>query len=338
MIITLTLNPAIDHTVVVDEFAPGDTNRARESRTDVGGKGINVSRVLKELGSDSLAMGFVSGGLGRFIESSLNSLGIADDFIHTPGQTRTNITIVEKRREVTTTINEAGPNTDPHYMTLLFNRLKKRLHPGDWLVIGGSVPPPLPATAYADIIEFARARGAITVLDADGEALAKGIAACPYLVKPNRKELQRLLGRDPRKMETMLEAAEHIRAGGINTVVISRGVEGAVAVGDSGEFQAIPPAVQAVSAVGAGDSMVAGLVHVLSRGGTLSEALQLATAAGTATALSPGTQLCCTEEVNRLLAEVQVRPIHDLVVQRRSHHPHAKVRANGNSAESLAPA
>src|SRR5438045_973155 len=118
MIITLTLNPAIDHTVVVDDLSPGDTNRARTSRTDVGGKGINVSRVLKELGSDSLAMGFVSGGLGRFIESTLNSLGIAEDFIHTPGQTRTNITIVEKRRELTTTINEAGPATDPHYMTL----------------------------------------------------------------------------------------------------------------------------------------------------------------------------------------------------------------------------
>ncbi|MCX6020130.1 MAG: 1-phosphofructokinase [Chloroflexi bacterium] len=318
MIITLTLNPAIDHTVVVDELAPGDTNRARESRTDIGGKGINVSRVLKVLGADSLAMGFVSGGLGRFIESTLNSLGIADDFIHTPGQTRTNITIVEKRREVTTTINEAGPLTDAHYMTLLFNRLKKRLHPGDWLVIGGSIPPPLSSTVYADIIEFAKSRGAITVLDADGEALARGIGASPFMVKPNRKELQRLLGRDPRKVETMVEAAEQIRSAGIHTVVISRGVEGAVAVDDSGGFQATPPLVQAVSAVGAGDSMVAGMVQVLSNGGDLGEALKLGAAAGTATALAPGTQLCLRSEVERLLAEVQVRQLRDLAAPRKS--------------------
>lgn len=334
MIITLTLNPAIDHTVVVDELAPGDTNRARETRTDIGGKGINVSRVLKELGSDSLAMGFVSGGLGRFIETTLNGMGIADDFIHTPGQTRTNITIVEKRRELTTTINEAGPITDPHYMTLLFNRLKKRLHPGDWLVIGGSVPPPLPPTVYAEIIEFAKSRGAITVLDADGEALAQGIGAKPYLVKPNRKELQRLLGRDPRKMETMLDAAERIRSVGINTVVISRGVEGSVAVGDAGEFQATPPTVQAVSAVGAGDSMVAGLVHILSRGGSLEEALQLGTAAGTASALAPGTQLCGRDEVDRLSPQVQVRQIRDLASRRGAAA--AKARATTPS-ESLAP-
>ncbi|MBI4496590.1 MAG: 1-phosphofructokinase [Chloroflexi bacterium] len=330
MIVTLTLNPAIDHTVVVDDLVPGDTNRAPSCRTDIGGKGINVSRVLRELGCPSTAMGFVSGTTGRFIEHTLADRNIPRDFVHVRGgQTRTNITIVERRRELTTTINEPGPYTDPHFFNLLLTRLKRRLQPGDWLVIGGSVPPPLPTTVYAEVITLAKKLGVVTVLDADGPALAAGIEAGPFMVKPNRRELQRLLGRGPRKVETMLEAAERIYACGVSVVVVSQGVEGAVAVSDEGEWQVVPPVVQAESAVGSGDAMVAGMVLVLSGGGTMEEALRLGTAAGSATALTPGTEPCHQEDVARLLPLVAVRQVRGDTPARR---PALALRMRGTSS------
>lgn len=321
MIITLTMNPAIDHTVVIDDLVNGDTNRAQDSRTDIGGKGINVSRVLRELGSNSTAMGFASGTMGRAIEHTLADLGIPRDFVHTPGQTRTNITVVERRREVTTTINEPGPYTDPHFFSVLLSRLKKRLQAGDWLVIGGSIPPPLPPTVYAEVITLAKSQGVITVLDADGPALALGIEAQPFMVKPNRRELQRLLGRGPRKRETLMEAIERIYASGVSLVVISQGVEGALAASDEGEWEVAAPEVEAARGVGAGDAMVAGMVLALSRGGTVEDALRLGTAAGTAAALTPGTELCHSPDVDRLLPMVEVKCLRSSAPPRRHKLP-----------------
>ncbi len=174
MIITVTLNPAIDHTLVLPKFVAGDTIRVKSVRSDPGGKGINVSRVIHELGGESLAMGFAPGGLGRYIEQTLNSQGIPCDFLHTKGEVRTNITILDESRHMNTILSDPGPETDPKYLDELKTRLRKRLHPGDWLVIAGSIPPPLDATIYTDLIELAAEMGAHTVLDADGAALAAG--------------------------------------------------------------------------------------------------------------------------------------------------------------------
>lgn len=321
MIITLTLNPAIDHTVVVDDLHDGDTNRALSSRSDIGGKGINVSRVLKELGSESTAMGFVSGTMGRAIEHTLADLGIDRDFVHTRGQTRTNITLVERQRDITTTINEPGPHTDPHFFTQLLARLRRRLQPGDWLIIGGSVPPPLPPTVYAEVITLAKSLGAKTVLDADGPALAEGIKAQPYMVKPNRRELERLLGRGARKTDTVLQAVERIYACGVSLVVISQGVEGAIAASSEGEWHVAAPVAQAARGVGAGDAMVAGMVLALSRGDSIQDALRLGTAAGTATALTPGTELCHADDVYRILPDVQLTCLRESAPRRRQALP-----------------
>src|SRR3990170_1406628 len=130
MIITITLNPAMDRTVIVDELVLGEVNRVREGRSDPGGKGINVSRVLRELGTASLAMGFVAGSIGRFIEASLNEIGIHDDFIHTDGPTRTNLSIVEAKSRRQTSLNEPGPPTDPRWVKALHSRIQPRLSEG----------------------------------------------------------------------------------------------------------------------------------------------------------------------------------------------------------------
>ena len=309
MIITLTVNPAIDLTVALDEFVPGDANRIQSSRTDPGGKGINVSRALLELGTESMAMGFISGARGRFIEQSLRDSGIYTDFLHTAGQTRTNITILDRKHNTTTTLNERGPQMTPQHINSLMLRLKKQLHDGDWLVIGGSIPPGVSPDFYGQVIRLANKMGVRCILDADGEPFQRALEARPYLVKPNREEVSRILGKMPKSPESLMDAAEQIHALGVEVVILSQGVDGAIMVTDQGAWRAYPPQVTAVSSVGSGDAMVAALVQTLSQGRPLVQALRLGTAAGASAALTPGTLPCRQADVLRLLPRVQVHPI-----------------------------
>ncbi len=309
MIVTVTLNPAIDHTLVLPKFVAGDTIRVKSVRSDPGGKGINVSRVIHELGGESLAMGFAPGGLGRYIEQTLNAQGIACDFLHTRGEVRTNITILDESRHMNTILSDPGPETDPRYVNELKARLRKRLRPGDWLVVAGSIPPPLDAGVYTDLIEEATEIGAHTVLDSDGPALAAGAAAHPEMLKGNRRELERLLGRHLDDEESTLEAARQVHDAGVNQVVVTRGREGALAVANSEYLRGVAPRVRAVSAVGSGDAFLAGVVLTLSKGGSMADALRLGIASGTASVLFPGTELCRRREVDILMPRVRVQPI-----------------------------
>lgn len=309
MIITLTLNPAIDQTLVLPRFVAGDTLRVKASRFDPGGKGINVSRVIRELGGESVAMGFAPGSLGRYIEQTLEAQGIACDFVHTKGQTRTNITILDESRHLHTILSEPGPFTEPKYVDELAARLRRRWRSGDWLVVAGSIPPPLSGNVYSDIIQEAARAGVHTVLDADGEALAAGAAAHPDMLKGNRRELERLLGRHLDDEESTLQGAREVQARGVRQVVVTRGREGAVAVNGERCWRGIAPRVRAVSAVGSGDAFLAGVVLALSRGGGIEDALALGVAAGTASVLNPGTELCHRREVDILLPRVKVQPI-----------------------------
>ncbi len=309
MIFTLTLNPAIDQMVRLEEFVPGDANRILASRSDPGGKGINVSRALLELGCESVAMGFAAGVRGRFVEQTLKEHGIYTDFTHIPGQSRTNISILDQKHNVTTTLNEPGPLTEPHHMKTLMRHLKKHLSAGDWLVIGGSVPPGLPPTVYGDVVRMANEAGVKCVLDTEGPPFGHGVSAKPYLVKPNRSEVTRILGHMPKSKDPMLDAADHIHRLGVEIVVLSQGERGAVMVTSHGAWRAYPPALAANSTIGTGDAMVAGMVAVMSRGGSPEEALRLGSAAGAAAALTVGTQPCRQADVVRLLPRVQVHPI-----------------------------
>jgi len=309
VIVTVTLNPAIDQTLVLDRFVAGDTLRVRASRFDPGGKGINVSRVVKELGGQTVAMGFAPGGLGRYIEQTLKSEGIECDFVHTKGETRTNITIVDETRHMQTILSDPGPETDEKFVEQLLGKLRKRLKANDWLVIAGSIPPPLAPKVYAEMIGLAREKWVHAVLDADGPALAAGIAAKPEMVKGNRRELERLLSRHLDDEESTLKAARVLREMTIRTAVVTRGREGAIAECDEGSWRSLAPRVRAVSAVGSGDAFLAGVVLSLSHGGTMEEALRLGVAAGTAAVLTPGTELCHRREVDVLQPRVKVQRI-----------------------------
>jgi len=191
----------------------------------------------------------------------------------------------------------------------LKKRLRKRLKPGDWLVIAGSIPPPLDATVYTDLIEEAAKIGAHTVLDADGAALAAGAAAHPDMLKGNKRELERLLGRHLDDEQSTLQGAQQVHDAGVSHVVITRGREGALAVADTEYLKGLAPRVRAVSAVGSGDAFLAGVVLTLSKEGSMTDALRLGIAAGTASVLLPGTELCRRREVDILMPRVRVQPI-----------------------------
>ena len=309
MIYTVTLNPAIDQTLVLERFVAGDTLRVKSSRFDPGGKGINVSRVVRELGGESIAMGFAPGGLGRYIEQTLKAQGIECDFVHTKGEARTNITIIDESRHMHTILSDPGPQTDDRFAEQLLSKLRKRLRADDWLVVAGSIPPPLSPDIYAEIITLARENWVHTVLDADGPALVVGVAARPEMVKGNRRELERLLGCRLSDETSTLEAAGVLRGMDIRMAVVTRGREGAVAVCDEGSFRSVAPRVRAVSAVGSGDGFLAGIVLSLSRGDDMEDALRLGVAAGTACVLTPGTELCRRREVDILQPRVKVQRI-----------------------------
>ncbi len=307
MIVTATLNPTIDQTLVLDRFVAGDTLRVKSSRFDPGGKGINVSRVVRELGGESVAMGFAPGGLGRYVEQRLKAQGVECDFVRTKGETRTNITIVDESRHLHTILSDPGPQTDIRYVEQLLSKLRKRLRANDWLVVAGSIPPPLAPEIYAEIIGLGREQWVHTVLDADGPALAAGVTARPEMVKGNRRELERLLGRHLGDEQSTVKAAHELHAMAVRRTVVTRGHEGAIAVCEDGSWRSRAPRVRAVSAVGSGDAFLAGVVFTLSRGGTTEEALRLGVAAGTACVLTPGTELCHRHEVDLLKPRVKVQ-------------------------------
>ena len=309
MIITVTLNPAIDQTLQLERLTTGDTNRVRDSRIDPGGKGINVTRVLRELGRESLAAGLAPGSLGRFIEHSLLEQGILCDFVHTRGQTRTNLTLLDESEHETTVLSYRGPVTDPRHVTTLHGRLKRYISPRDWLVVAGSIPPPLLPQEYARLIEFGREVGAHTVLDADADALEAGIMGRPDIVKSNHHEAARLLGKRLESEDDLLWAAEEMRKAGAATAVVTGSSRGAVAVSEDGAWWAAPPKVEVVSSVGAGDALLAGMLIRLEEGKSMEEALRWGTAAGAAACLTPGTQLCLRSDVERLAPEVRVKRI-----------------------------
>jgi 1-phosphofructokinase family hexose kinase len=309
MIITITLNPAIDQTLVLPHFVAGDTNRVKSARFDPGGKGINVAKVIHVLGGQPLTTGFAPGTLGRYIEHTLAEAGISCDFLHTRGQTRTNITIVDEARSIQTLISSPGPETDYRHFERLSERIRRHVRVGDWVVLAGSIPPGLPPTVYRDLIAMVQRRGAKAVLDADGEALAASIEARPYMIKVNRREMQRLIGQPLTDELSAFKAADSVRGRGIAAVVVTRGREGAIGVDSEGSFSAMAPRIHAVSTIGAGDAFLGALVTVISNGGSLYDGLRLGCAAGSATSLTPGTELCTQRQIEDLLPRVKVHAL-----------------------------
>ena len=223
MIYTVTLNPALDKTVQIPSFRLGEVNRISAMRTDPGGKGINVSKVLRELGEPSVAAAILGGAAGRKIESALRALGIEGMYLFTGHETRTNLKIVDPTLHTNTDVNEPGAPADEAVLSKLLTQLTDRLRPGDLVVLSGKAPAGAPDTLYRDWILACRAAGAAVYLDTEGELLRQGVTAGPALIKPNQAELSGVMGRPLTTEDETIRAAQELLAQGVGCVAVTMG-------------------------------------------------------------------------------------------------------------------
>ncbi|MCR5484583.1 MAG: 1-phosphofructokinase family hexose kinase [Clostridiales bacterium] len=295
-VLTVTLNPCIDKTVTVSDFEKGKTNRTLSVRSDIGGKGINVSRILYEFGVDTTAAGILAGDRGRYIEKALKESGIKTCFSFTDGDVRTNMKILDVTDGTMTEINERGFAAGNAY-ALLLDELEVLLPNFDIAVISGSIPSDLSSSVYAELISLAKSKEVKAILDADGMLFKEGSKAKPFAVKPNLSELENYVGRKLSTIDEIAAEAKKITCKGIELVTVSLGSEGAVFVGEGVAVKTTPFPIEVKSAAAAGDSMVGALIAAMDRGMSFIETAQLMTAAGTVTASKEGTTVATASEV-----------------------------------------
>jgi len=305
MIYTLTLNPAIDRELTVPEVQFDSVLSAVKSQVDFGGKGFNVSRLLKSMGMPSTALGFVGGRTGERLRSGLQALDIATDFVSISGETRTNISIVTERHDHYIKVNEKGPLVDEAKQHELLDKIAALAGSGDWWVLAGSLPPGVPDSFYAQIIEILNERNAVAVLDTTGESLRLGCEAKPFLVKPNAEETQKLTGLPVDTSTQIAAAAVELRRMGAQNVVISLGKKGALLQTAEYSWLAHSPKIKEKNPIGAGDSMVGGLVWALTQDIALKEALGWGVASGAATASLSGTEVGSRPLIEELFSRVK---------------------------------
>jgi len=261
MIVTVTLNPAIDKSLAVPRFEVGKTNRGEATRTDAGGKGINVAKAVKQFETKVRALGFVAGSNGHFILEALAASGIPADFINVPGETRVNLKILDPVYKTETELSQPGFQVLPEHLEAMKQTVREYGSRCDVMVFSGSLPPGTPPETFAELITIARTLGAKCMLDTAGPALKHGLEAKPFLLKPNRAEVEELLQERLSTRRELAEAARELLAMGAEEAVISLGADGAVAATSHDLLSARPPAVAPRSSVGAGDAMVAALAY-----------------------------------------------------------------------------
>ncbi|HBA63105.1 MAG TPA: 1-phosphofructokinase [Lachnospiraceae bacterium] len=309
MIVTVTMNPAIDKTVEIDALQPGGLNRIRKVEYDAGGKGINVSKTIRELGGESVATGFLGGNAGKTIENVLNEKGIRNDFIWVDGETRTNTKVFEVNGAVTE-LNEPGPVISEEKLEEFLSRLEGYADQDTLFILAGSIPSGVKKDVYADIIRRVHKKGAKVLLDADGEVFRISLEANPDIIKPNRVELEEYAGIDYRaSTEELLELAHGLMERGIETVAVSMGRSGAMLIRPGYEVKCPALSVKAHSTVGAGDAMVAALAYSWDRQLDNDETVRLCMAASAGAVTTIGTKPPTREVVEELKKQVIIERI-----------------------------
>jgi 1-phosphofructokinase len=278
----VTLNPSVDYIVEVEEFTLGGLNRMERDLKLPGGKGINVSRVLKQLGVENTATGFLGGFTGGYIEQWLRQERISSDFVHITGDTRINIKLKAGEE---TEINGAGPEISESETAALLHKLDA-LKQGDIVILSGSTPPSLGGEFYSRLIAVCKQKEAEFVIDTTGQALRAALPLGPLLVKPNHHELAELFGVDIGTREEIITYGRKLLEGGAKHVLVSMAGAGALFISEQGVYHASAPAGQVKNSVGAGDSMIAGFVGTLSLTGDVLQAFRAGVASGSATAFS----------------------------------------------------
>lgn len=300
MIYTVTLNPALDYVIAVDHFAPGQVNRTREETMVCGGKGINVSALLANLGYESTALGFVAGFTGEEIVRRCQKAGFHSDFIRVKsGMSRIN---VKMRSDEETEINGKGPDITKKDVDLLSEQIDF-LKEGDVLVLSGSIPSSVSSTIYRDLMKQLSGRGVQIVVDAEKHLLMEVLSLHPFLIKPNNHELEVMAGRALPTKEDLLDAAKWLQEQGARNVLVSMAGDGALLVTEDGAvYEEGVCRGTVINSVGAGDSMVAGFLAGYLKTGDYGYALKLGTASGGATAFSYG--IGSREKIMELLTQL----------------------------------
>lgn len=294
MIYTVTFNPALDYIVRLDELKTGLVNRSKEEAIFYGGKGINVSTVLKNLGVESVALGFVAGFTGKAIEEGVASLGVKSDFITVKnGMSRINVKL---KADVETEINGKGPNIGETDLAKLFEKLEC-LKNGDCLVLAGTIPPSLPADIYEKIMAKLSGKKVDIVVDATKELLLNVLKYHPFLIKPNNHELEEMFGVTLNNIEDIEMYAKKLQEMGARNVIISMAGDGSLLITETGEtYKMGVPKGKVINSVGSGDSMVAGFIASYFKDGDYEKALKFGAATGSATAFSEGLATKATVE------------------------------------------
>jgi 1-phosphofructokinase/tagatose 6-phosphate kinase len=309
MIITVTMNAAIDRTLTVPNFQPGQRHRASAGLTLAGGKGINIARALKRLDVPVVATGLVGGRTGTRIVEELTREAILNDFVRIDGESRTSTAIVDPTGSTYTELNEWGPQVGTEELEMLLEKLAYLSQGADYVVFAGSLPRGIEEDFYAEAVRELNRRGAQTVLDSEGEPLRHGVQAEPLLVSPNEREAEALVGQEFNDDDDFLTGLETIAELGARNVLITR-ESGCWALlrtdRQPTRYRATAPHVDPISAVGSGDVLLAAFIAARLDGRADEEALKVAVAAGAASTLEIGAGRFEPREAGRLVGGVEV--------------------------------
>jgi 6-phosphofructokinase 2 len=305
VIYTITLSPSLDRTIDVEEFVYDDVNMVVEERRSAGGRGIDVSRVIRELGGQSIAFGFMGGYTGLEIEGRLANEGVVCDFTRINGETRENTIIHQRKKKMQTLFSTSAPKVAPFDVTTLHNKIRQ-IPRDSSVVISGRVPPGVNESFYAQVITSLKDRNIRVFLDTDGETLKKGVLTGPFLFKPNIHEFGRLVEKNIKDQDEVMEYLTPYLAYS-DCVVVSMGARGAIGVSRDERYWAIPPKVTVKSSIGAGDALMAGIVYTLSEGVGFKDALAFGVACGTASTLTADPAFCYRADVEEIRKDVVTR-------------------------------
>jgi 1-phosphofructokinase family hexose kinase len=308
LILTLTINPAIDRNVMVDRLAFEDRGYILSTGESAGGRGINASRVIHMFGGETLALTAAGGDSGKRFRSLTGCCAFPMEIVRIEQEMRTNLTITDKQG-LTVKLNEFGPPMTPKELDRVAEAVDSRLDKSKWFMICGSLPPGVPTGFYKQLIQVAQKKKVKTLLDTDGDALLHGLEACPTIVSPNQLETERLLNRVLITRTHLIDAVQRLHGMGAESVVLSLGSRGAMAEHNGEIFEVIPPRIDAVCPIGAGDALAAAFVWAMSQGKPFVDAVRWGVAAGTASAKLPGIAYAGLDETREIYQQVDTRSV-----------------------------
>ena len=309
MILTVTLNAAIDKRYVVEGYQVEQVNRVKECSYVPGGKGLNVSKPAAIYGAEVVATGFVGGHSGNYIEDSLKPFGIKSEFYHVEAESRSCINIWDEINHVQTEFLEPGFTLTEKEFEGFEEKFRTLVTDAKVVTMSGSVPKGLDGTAYQRLVKIGKKAGKQVILDTSGKLLEMGIQAAPTLIKPNIDEIRMLTGKTCNDIAEIIDAAKEIHKNGVKIVAVSLGADGSLAVGEEGTFRAEVPKIDAVNTVGCGDSMIAGFAVGMEEGLSLPEMLKKASAISAAAAMREETGFFVMQDMEKLLPEIKIKKL-----------------------------